>query len=45
MARLARLVLPDTPHHVTQRGNRRAVVFFEDGDYALYKDLLFEAAC
>ncbi len=44
MARLARLVIPGLPHHVTQRGNRRAQVFFEDGDYQLYRDLLAEAA-
>jgi putative transposase len=40
MSRLARLVAPGFPHHVTQRGNRRAPIFFEDGDYALYRDLL-----
>ncbi len=44
MARLARLVLPGLPHHVTQRGNRRMQTFFEDEDYALYKHLLCEAA-
>jgi putative transposase len=44
MARLARLVLPGIPYHVTQRGNRRQQTFFEDGDYALYRDLLAEAA-
>lgn len=44
MARLPRLVLPGVPHHVTQRGNRRARTFFEDGDYELYLDLLAEAA-
>jgi putative transposase len=44
MARLARIVLPGIPHHVTQRGNRRERVFFEGGDYALYLDLLAEAA-
>ena len=44
MSRLPRLVIPGSPHHVTQRGNRRAQVFFEEGDYALYKDLLGEAA-
>ena len=40
MARLARVVVPDHPHHVTQRGNGRARTFFDDGDYALYRDLL-----
>jgi putative transposase len=44
MARLARIVIPGSPHHVTQRGNRRAPTFFEDGDYTLYLDLLGEAA-
>src|SRR5262245_8883839 len=42
MARLARLVVPGLPHHVTQRGNGRARTFFEDDDYALYRDLLAE---
>jgi putative transposase len=42
MARIARVVVPGLPHHVTQRGNRRERVFFEDGDYALYRDLLAE---
>lgn len=40
MARLARAVFPGLPHHVTQRGNGRAQTFFEDADYALYRDLL-----
>ena len=44
MARLPRLVLPGIPYHVTQRGNRRAQTFFEDADYALYLDLLAQAA-
>ena len=44
MSRLARLVIPGYPHHVTQRGNRRAQTFFEDDDYALYESLLREAA-
>jgi len=44
MARLPRIVIPGLPHHVTQRGNRRNRVFFDEGDYALYLDLLSEAA-
>ncbi len=40
MARLARVVVPGHPHHVTQRGNGRARTFFGDEDYALYRDLL-----
>jgi len=44
MARLARVVIPGLPHHVTQRGNGRARTFFDDDDYALYRDLL-AASC
>ncbi len=40
MARLARIVIPGLPHHVTQRGNRREAIFFEDGDHEVYLDLL-----
>src|SRR5258708_9892075 len=42
MARLARVVAPGIPHHVTQRGNRRQQVFFGDDDYAAYRALLAE---
>ena len=42
MARLARIVVPDCPHHVTARGNRREPIFFQDGDQDLYCDLLAE---
>ena len=44
MARLARVVVPGVPHHVTQRGNRRLETFFEDDDYRAYLDLL-AASC
>jgi len=44
MVRLARVVIPGAPHHVTQRGNRRGQTFLEDADYALYRGLLGEAA-
>jgi putative transposase len=40
MARLARVVLPDYPHHIIQRGNRRQDVFFEQADYEYYLSLL-----
>ena len=43
MARLARIVIPQVPHHVTQRGNRRQEVFFSEEDYAAYRDLVAEA--
>jgi putative transposase len=43
MTRIAGIVVPGLPHHVTQRGNRRERIFFEDGDYALYRDWLAES--
>jgi putative transposase len=36
MARMARVVIPGTPHHVTQRGNRRQATFFEACDDELH---------
>ena len=42
MARLARVVVPGYPHHITQRGNRRLPTFFGDDDYEAYVDLLAE---
>ena len=36
MARLARVVAPGLPHHVTQRGNRRQPAFFCEDDYRAY---------
>ena len=44
MTRLARMVVSGPPHHVTQRGNRREPIFFEDGDQEIYRDLLGEQA-
>ena len=43
MARMARLVVPEYPHHVTQRGNRRQRTFFSESDYRAYIKLLIEA--
>ncbi|MDX9701405.1 MAG: transposase [Candidatus Auribacterota bacterium] len=40
MARLARVVAPNYPHHIIQRGNRRQDVFFCDSDKELYLELL-----
>ena len=42
MTCLARMVVSGLPHHVTQRGNRREPLFFEDGDQEIYRDLLGE---
>jgi putative transposase len=45
MARMARVVVPFYPHHVTQRGNRRQRTFFADDDYTNYIKLLSEFCC
>lgn len=42
MSRIARVVVAGIPYHVTQRGNGRQQVFFDDGDRMLYVDLLRE---
>ena len=42
MARMARVVVPNYPHHVTQRGNRRQKTFFCEDDYRYYIDLISE---
>jgi len=44
VARIARVVVPGLPHHVTQRGNRREPVFFGPEDYRLYRRLIAAAA-
>ena len=40
MARIARIVVANLPHHITQRGNRRQKTFFQDEDYRLYRSLM-----
>ena len=40
MPRIARIIATGYPHHVTQRGNNRAVVFFDDDDRQTYLNLL-----
>jgi putative transposase len=44
MARIARVVVPGIPHHITQRGNRRMETFFSDRDYREYLYLMAEWA-
>lgn len=44
MPRIARVVIPGCPHHVTQRGNRREAVFFTPDDRRRYLALLAEYA-
>jgi hypothetical protein len=40
MPRIARVVAANYPHHITQRGNNRADVFFDDDDRHCYLQLL-----
>ena len=40
MARMARVVVPHFPHHVTQRGSRRQTIFFGPDDYRAYRQLM-----
>ena len=42
MARIARVVAPGFPHHITQRGNRRQETFFSDEDCQAYINLMSE---
>ncbi|MCB9850109.1 MAG: transposase [Phycisphaerales bacterium] len=44
MPRTARIVVPDMPYHVTQRGNNRQDVFFTPEDRHRYLDALRENA-
>ncbi len=40
MAHMPRIVVPQYPHHIVQRGNRRMDVFFTDEDRLKYLDYL-----
>jgi putative transposase len=40
MPRSGRLVIPNYPHHVIQRGHNRNTVFASDDDYTYYLDNL-----
>ena len=42
MSRIARIVVPDYPHHITHRGNNRDDVFFVDDDRCVYLAILKE---
>jgi len=44
MARIARVVVPGLPHHVTQRGVRSMDIFADDEDREVYLALLSESA-
>jgi putative transposase len=43
LARQARLVVPEYPHHVTQRGGRGQQTFFRQSDFEMYIELLSHA--
>lgn len=40
---MARIVVPNYPHHITQHGNRRQQTFFSVDDYQTYLKLLANA--
>ena len=40
MARIAKVVAPGLPHHVTEQGKRRQQTFFCDDDYRAYLELM-----
>jgi len=42
MPRSARVVVPGAPHHVTQRGTRRFIVYNDEADRLFYMELLRE---
>jgi len=42
MPRTARIVIPNYPHHIVQRGHNRQAVFASDDDYRYYLDNLAE---
>ena len=44
MPRIARVVVPGMPHHITHRGVRRSDVFWDDSDRWRYLQLL-RVAC
>lgn len=44
MPRIARVVVPGMPHHITHRGIRRSDVFWDDADRLHYLEL-FRTAC
>ena len=42
MPRVGRVILPDYPHHIVQRGHNRQVIFAQDEDCAGYLENLQE---
>ncbi len=44
MPRHARIVAPGLPHHITQRGNNKRIIFYENEDRMNYLEWLLEYA-
>jgi putative transposase len=44
MSRGSRIVVPGTPHHITQRGVRQTNIFLDAADHLFYSDLLLDAS-
>jgi putative transposase len=44
MARTARLIVPNQPHHIIQRGNNRQQIFRDDDDFRKFSGWLLDAA-
>jgi len=42
MSRIARVIAIGLPHHITQRGNNRIDIFFDDNDRIYYLQTLFK---
>ncbi len=42
MPRKARVIVPNMPHHIVQRGHNKSAVFIEEQDYQYYLDNLVE---
>lgn len=44
MPRRPRVIVPNTPQHIIQRGNNRQACFYTDEDYRFYLEWLNEYA-
>ncbi len=42
MSRKARVIIPNTPHHIMQRGHNRQVVFSSEEEFQYYRENLIE---
>jgi putative transposase len=43
MPRIGRVVAPNKPHHIVQRGHNKNAVFIENEDYSYYLNTLVES--